>query len=109
MASDWKETLGALAGSLPAQTEATADENPVPQQKTAAPDPRKLRIDFERKGRAGKCATIISGFDGLDDDEIARIAADLKRRLATGGSSRGGEILIQGDRRNEIKKYFKIK
>ncbi len=109
MASDWKEALGALAGSLPAQTEATADENPVPQQKTAAPDPRKLRIDFERKGRAGKCATIISGFDGLDDDEIARIAADLKRRLATGGSSRGGEILIQGDRRNEIKKYFKIK
>ena len=109
MASDWKEARGALAGSLPAQTEATADENPVPQQKTAAPDPRKLRIDFERKGRAGKCATIISGFDGLDDDEIARIAADLKRRLATGGSSRGGEILIQGDRRNEIKKYFKIK
>ena len=109
MASDWKEALGALAGSLPAQTEATADENPVPQQKTAAPDPSKLRIDFERKGRAGKCATIISGFDGLDDDEIARIAADLKRRLATGGSSRGGEILIQGDRRNEIKKYFKIK
>ena len=109
MASDWKEALGALAGSLPAQTEATADENPEPQQKTAAPDPRKLRIDFERKGRAGKCATIISGFDGLDDDEIARIAADLKRRLATGGSSRGGEILIQGDRRNEIKKYFKIK
>lgn len=109
MASDWKEALAALAGSLPAQTEAAADENPVPQQNTADPDPRKLRIDFERKGRAGKCATIISGFDGLDDDEIARIAADLKRRLATGGSSRGGEILIQGDRRNEIKKYFKIK
>lgn len=109
MASDWKEALGALAGSLPNQSEPAADENPLPQQKAALPDPRKLRIDFERKGRVGKCATIISGFDGLDDDEIARIAADLKRRLATGGSSRGGEILIQGDRRNEIKKYFNIK
>ena len=106
MASDWKEALGALAGSLPNQSEPAADENPLPQQKAALPDPRKLRIDFERKGRAGQCATIISG---LDDDEIARIAADLKRRLATGGSSRGGEILIQGDRRNEIKKYFNIK
>jgi len=46
MASDWKEALGALAGSLPNQSEPAADENPLPQQKAALPDPRKLRIDF---------------------------------------------------------------
>ena len=50
----------------------------------------------DRKGRKGKTATIIEGFE-LPDEEVADVAARLKKRLGTGGSSRGGEILIQGD------------
>jgi translation initiation factor 1 len=61
----------------------------------------KLRLDIERKGRAGKVATIISGFT-LPPEEVERIAATLKSKLGTGGSARGGEILIQGDRRTDV-------
>lgn len=56
---------------------------------------------MERKGRGGKTATIVSGFT-IDDDAVASVAAALKKRLATGGSARGGEILIQGDRRADV-------
>ena len=61
----------------------------------------RLDIVLERKGRAGKTATIITGFT-VSDDAVADIASQLKRSLGTGGSARGGEILIQGDRRKEV-------
>lgn len=98
-ATDWRDTLGALASEMP-MTEIDHDDHPCELQK---PSRQKLRIDVERKGRGGKSATIISGFI-LPDEEISDIAAKLKKRLGTGGSARGGEILIQGDRRDDIKK-----
>mgnify|MGYP000766867494 FL=1 len=61
----------------------------------------RLDIILEKKGRAGKQATIITGFRG-SDEELLELASVLKRRLATGGSARGGEILIQGDRRQDV-------
>ena len=60
-----------------------------------------LNVQIERKGRAGKVATIVSGFT-VDDDAVADIASSLKRTLGTGGSARGGEILIQGDRATDV-------
>lgn len=104
MATDWKAVLGSLAGSMPQDTAPEAEE--AAPEKCRAINPRRLRIDIERKGRAGKCATIVSGFDDLSDDEIARVAADLKRTLATGGSVRGGEILVQGNRRDDVLNFF---
>lgn len=107
MENDWKAALGALAASMPQDL---TDEQAEPEADSKPEfNPRKLHISFERKGRAGKCATIISGFDGLSDSEIAEIASQLKRTLATGGSSRGGEILIQGDQRDDVARYFGLK
>ena len=68
----------------------------------------KLAVAIERKGRGGKTATIISGFT-MSDDEIASLAREMKSRLGTGGSSRGGEILIQGERRREVIDYLRAK
>lgn len=63
----------------------------------------KLDVILEKKGRGGKTATIIAGFgDDIDDGEIDGLAALLKKKLGTGGSARGGEILIQGDRRDDV-------
>lgn len=97
--NDWHDSLAALRNAMgaPAPEESVEPEaeSDVPQQKG------RLDIIFEKKGRAGKCATIISGFT-LADEEVDRIAAGLKRSLGCGGSSRGGEILIQGDRRQDV-------
>ena len=92
---DWKESLARLQaeGSLP-----KGEESAVVPEKAAPEGGQKgpLRVVVDRKGRKGKTATIIEGFE-LPDDEVADVAARLKKRLGTGGSSRGGEILIQGD------------
>lgn len=77
-----------------------------PQAATAAKSQPRLDIVLERKGRAGKSATIITGFT-IGDDEIAALASKLKSRLGTGGSARGGEILIQGDRRQDVLQFLK--
>ena len=95
---DWQDKLSALRDSLPEGEEPT----PGPGNSEATPDARGvLLITFEKKGRGGKQATIVSGFD-CDADRLREIASQLKKRLATGGSARGGEILVQGDRRKDV-------
>lgn len=68
----------------------------------AQPSDGTIRIRREVKGRKGKTASIVYGFD-LDADEIKEIAGQLKRLCGTGGSVKDGEIIIQGDHRETIK------
>lgn len=98
---DWRSRLEALKGTMdaPDETGDTAEDQPAPSADTAPQG--RLDIVFEKKGRAGKTATIVCGFT-IADDEVARIASQLKRALGCGGSARGGEILIQGDRRSDV-------
>lgn len=95
---DWKSQLESLKSSLP---QVSPDTEPTVVPDAPAPKPT-LTIFFERKGRAGKCATIIAGFP-TDTDEAQTIATKLKQHLATGGSVRGGEILLQGDLREKVR------
>lgn len=98
---DWKEMLGQLREdpSLP-----PGENTPEPASEKA---PRKdtLRVIIDRKGRKGKVATIVEGFT-VGDDEVAEVAAMLKRKLGVGGSSRGGEILIQGDAADRVRELL---
>lgn len=89
--------LAALRDTLPEGEEPKAES--TPQSKEKKP---KLAIHFERKGRAGKEATIISGFDC--EEQAAETGAALRRSLGTGGSARGTEVLLQGDRREAARK-----
>ena len=92
MALDWKDALGALRADLP-----EAEENNDKSAETSSADAReKLHIVVERKGRRGKTATIVEGFT-CDDDTLQETARVLKQRIGTGGSARGGEILLQGE------------
>lgn len=102
---DWQQSLQQFLDSNP---DLPKGEEMHPEDKTAGnANGSRLDIMFERKGRAGKEATIIAGFDpSVSDDEISSVASTLKKKIGTGGSSRGGEILIQGDRRNEVKKIL---
>lgn len=103
--NDWKAALQGL--DLPAGDN---DNDTSPSHEDTADskaiETARLEIAMERKGRGGKTATIISGFT-IDDSQVAQIAATLKSKLGTGGSARGGEILIQGDRREDVARLLK--
>jgi translation initiation factor 1 len=60
-----------------------------------------VRIRREVKGRKGKTATVLTGFQ-LEEDGLRRLASDLKRRCASGGSVKDGAIVIQGDHREAL-------
>lgn len=68
---------------------------------TLAPEEQLLEVHFERKGRAGKTAVVVKNFVGSDEDlkELGRI---LKTKCGVGGSSKDGEIIIQGDVRDKV-------
>jgi translation initiation factor 1 len=61
---------------------------------------------FEK--RKGKPTTIISGYEGEEED-FKSLAKELKNKLAVGGSFKDGEIIIQGDYRDRIMKLLQDK
>jgi translation initiation factor 1 len=98
--NDWKDILaglGNLAEDAAEQPTQTADDTPRP---TKLPT---LTLYYERKGRGGSPATIVSGLDPDDADTLKELASTLKRKLATGGSARDGEILLMGDKREQLR------
>jgi len=104
MANDWQDKLKALKMTMPDLPEGeAADTGADAGEVTDISVCPRLDIMLERKGRAGKSATIIYGFgDAVSEDFVAELASGLRKRLGTGGSARGGEILIQGDRRTDV-------
>lgn len=100
--ADWKDALASL--QVPQAEDQTEEAAATTEEKKGVQSER-LDIVFERKGRGGKQATIVTGFV-VEDAEVEEVAAQLKRRLGTGGSARGGEILIQGDRRESVKRLL---
>lgn len=102
--TDWKDVLG-KAFDMPVtdNNDSPADDQQQDNKGDAVQQQGKTRLDIilERKGRAGKQATIVTGFI-CDDDALKQVASQLKRSLGVGGSARGGEILIQGDFRQRV-------
>lgn len=101
---DWKDALG-KAFNVPVPDNNNTDPEPQdePDKGDALQQQGKARLDIllERKGRAGKQATIVTGFT-CDDEALKAVASRLKSSLGVGGSARGGEILIQGDFRQRV-------
>ncbi len=62
-------------------------------------EPHQIKIYADKK-RFGKLVTIV---EGLDEKEIDKIAKELKHMLATGGTSKEGIIMLQGDHRAKAK------
>lgn len=104
MNEDWKNALAALRGNVPeAEDEQVKDaENPGEDDIQKLP----VRIYIDKKGRNGKTATIIEGFT-LSQSKVDEIARKLKQKLGVGGSTRDGEILIQGDHKAEVAEFLK--
>ena len=63
--------------------------------------PQYLEAHFRKKGRAGKVVTLIKGFEG-ENEALKSLAKTLKQTVNTGGTVKNGEILIQGNYRDQI-------
>lgn len=101
---DWKELLKSKieSGELPEPEDSTAALESTQKQE---PVRDILHVSIDRKGRKGKTATIIEGFT-CPDEELQRIASTLKQKLGLGGSARCGEILVQGDVADKVRKLL---
>ena len=94
---DWKEKLQEMAAGN-AEFEILQNEN-VENQKNKSVVKQHLRIELDK--RKGKLATLLLGFEG-SEEELKDFARKLKTTCGVGGSTRDGEILIQGDLRKKI-------
>lgn len=75
---------------------------PTDQPDTLLPEKQRLKVRMERKGRGGKVVTLISGFVGNNED-LVDLGKRLKVACGVGGSSKDGEIILQGDFVQKVK------
>ncbi|AGB78388.1 translation initiation factor 1 (eIF-1/SUI1) [Enterobacteriaceae bacterium strain FGI 57] len=67
-----------------------------------------VRIQRQTSGRKGKGVCLITGID-QDDESLAKLAAELKKKCGCGGSVKDGVIEIQGDKRDLLKTLLEAK
>lgn len=98
METDWKRRLGVVYSTNPDfkyQTEDRTDEQTLP------PEKQHLTVTIDRRRRAGKQVTLVSGFTGTDAD-LKELGKTLKVKCGVGGTAKDGEITIQGDLRDKV-------
>ena len=61
---------------------------------------------MERAGRGGKTVTLVRGFIGTDSD-LKNLCKLLKQKCGVGGTTKEGEIVIQGDHRPKLLEILK--
>jgi translation initiation factor 1 len=72
---------------------------------TFPPEKQNLRVIIDKKQRKGKTVTLITGFIG-DNEALKELEKKLKTLCGSGGSSKDGEILIQGEFKQKILDYL---
>lgn len=96
--NEWKSRTGVVYSTDAAfQFQTTPDAAPG----TLPPARQQLAVQLDRSGRAGKTVTLVTGFVGTAND-LEALGKTLKTQCGTGGSVKGGEILIQGDVRDKV-------
>ena len=95
--NDWKDRLGMVYSTNPDFNFDLETE----EQETLPKNQQKLRVNIEKNGRGGKTVTLVKGFVGTEAD-MKDLGKLLKTKCGVGGSTKDGEILIQGDFKEKI-------
>lgn len=98
MAKKQKDRINVVYSTNPDfQYQSEEEEN----QETLPNNEQKLYVSIDKKQRAGKEVTLIEGFVG-DDEDLKDLGKTLKSKCGVGGTSKDGEILIQGNFKDKI-------
>jgi len=98
MANDWKDRLGVVYSTNP---DFGYERDRTEEQDTLPTNRQDLRVMLDKKQRAGKSVTLITGFVGREE-HLKELGKFLKTKCGVGGTVKDGEILIQGDFRTKI-------
>lgn len=92
-----------LLNMMPEESSSNAEQ----ESEKAVDNPKKPLLRVEKDKRKGKTATLITGYEE-QSVEVEELAKRLKQKLAVGGSTRDGEILLQGDVRDKVTELLTI-
>ena len=96
--NDWKKRDGIVFSTADSFDYNFGEDE---SQETLPPTQQKLKVLLDKKSRAGKQVTLIEGFLGTEED-LKELGKLLKNKCGVGGSTKDGEILIQGDHRDKV-------
>lgn len=95
---DWKDRLGVVFST---NSDFQYQRSEAEQADTLPPQQQTLHVLLDKKQRGGKKVTLVSGFVGKEDD-LKELGKRLKTACGVGGSTKDGEILVQGDFRQKV-------
>ena len=85
-------------------TNTNFNHSPIPNSKTEHIEKQDFRIHLIRLG-GGKIITVIRGYKG-NIKNLKDLGSFLKKKCSVGGTTKNGEIIIQGDFRNKVLKLL---
>lgn len=65
-----------------------------------------IKVHYEKKGRGGKEALVIKGIE-QSDDVLKDLCKFIKGQIGVGGSTKDGEIILQGNQRDKVIQILK--
>jgi translation initiation factor 1 len=93
--------LSALGGMVYSTNDDYEFNDEVDAFETLDNEDQRLYVSLDKKQRKGKVVTLVEGFKG-PEDELIKLAKYLKGKCGSGGSAKGGIILVQGKFKDKI-------
>ena len=95
--NDWKKRDGVVYSTNDDFDFHTEDEDQI----SLPPQQQNLKVQLDKKSRGGKQVTLITGFVGSEEN-LKELGKLVKNKCGVGGSTKDGEIIIQGDLREKV-------